>query len=220
MMVTMSSSRPATTTTTKSKASIAALCTLGLVGAGTLFTGTTTTACAAPPDRSRSTEILTPDYPIYRDNVDVYLQRRCGTLDCHGQPGRAYRLYGFAGFRLYNLDAGLVSGQQPTVEPEVRANYQALVALEPEEMTRVMARQGQNPETLIMLRKPLKIERHKGGPAMASDDAGYKCVTAWLRIRTVRPTPDGLDFETIPQQEREAFSPTSKKDCAEAASNP
>ncbi len=205
---------------TSSRASLAFLCTVGLVGGGALFTGTTTTSCAAPPDRQRSTEILVPDYPIYRDNVDAYLQRRCGTLDCHGQPGRAYRIYGFAGFRLYNLDAGLVSGQQPTVEAEVRANFQALVALEPEEMSRVMARQGQEPNTLIMLRKPLKIERHKGGPAMATDDSGYKCVTAWLKIRTVRPTADGLDFETIPPEEREKFPAKAVEDCKDATSNP
>ena len=189
-----------------------------LVALGALVTGST--SCASKPDSRRFTEILQPDYPTYRANVDAYLQRRCGTLDCHGQPGRAYRIYGFAGFRLYNSDAGLVSGQQPTTEDEVRANYQAAVALEPEEMSRLIATQGADPNKLMLLRKPLKIERHKGGPAMAEDDAVYKCVVAWLRVRTIRPTQDGLDFETIPQEEREAFPPKAKVDCEEAQNFP
>jgi hypothetical protein len=72
----------------------------------------------------------------------------------------------------------------------------------------------------MLLRKPLRLERHKGGPAMAEDDAGYKCVVAWLRVRTIRPTADGLDFETIPQEEREGFPPKAKADCEEAQNFP
>lgn len=189
-----------------------------LGGMGAFVTGTT--SCASPPDNKRFTEILQPDYPTYRTYVDAYLQRRCGTLDCHGQPGRAYRIYGFAGFRLYNVDAGLVTGQQPTTEDEVLANYQAAVALEPEEMSRLIATQGADPNMLMLLRKPLRIERHKGGPAMAEDDAGYRCVVAWLRIRTIRPTPDGVDFETIPQEEREELPLRARQDCEEAQSFP
>ena len=189
-----------------------------LGGMGALVTGST--SCASPPDSKRFTEILQPDYATYRTYVDAYLQRRCGTLDCHGQPGRAYRIYGFAGFRLYNLDAGLVSGQQPTTEEEVLANYQAAVALEPEEMSRLIATQGAEPNKLMLLRKPLKIERHKGGPAMSEDDAGYRCVVAWLRLRTIRPTADGLDFETIPEQEREQLPLRARQDCEEAQNFP
>ncbi len=190
-----------------------------LAAGGALFTGGST-SCASPPDKSRVTEIIQPDFITYRDNVDAYIQRRCGTLDCHGQPGRAYRVYGFAGFRLYNEDAGLVSGQQPTTPAEVLANYQAAVALEPEEMSRLMATQGADPKKLLLLRKALRIERHKGGPAMAEDDAGYKCVVAWLRVRVVRPTQDGLDFETILQEEREKLSPNALVDCEEAKNFP
>lgn len=177
-------------------------------------------SCAGKPDTKRTTEILQPDYPTYRDHVDAYIQRRCGTLDCHGQPGRAYRVYGYSGFRLYTEDAGLVSGQQATTEDEVRANYQAAVALEPEEMSRLMATQGAEPNRLLLLRKPLKLERHKGGPSMSEDDSGYRCVVAWLRVRTVRPTADGVDFETIPQEERERLPARAQQDCAEAKDFP
>ena len=197
----------------------AALVGLAVLGAmGALVTGST--SCASPPDNKRFTELLQPDFPTYRDFVDPYLQRRCGTLDCHGQPGRAYRLYGFTGFRLYNLDAGLVSGQQATTPEEILANYQAAVALEPEEMSRVIATQGTDPSKLILLRKALQTERHKGGPAMSPNDDGHRCVLAWLRIRTVRPTSDGLDFEIIPQEEREQLSVSAQQACQVAQSLP
>jgi hypothetical protein len=192
-----------------------------LFGAGALVAGST--SCATAPDGNRRyTEILQPDFPTYSANVDAYLTRRCGTLDCHGQPGRAYRLYGYTGFRLLDADGGalLVSGQQPTTPSEVRANYQAAVALEPEEMTRLMATQGADPNKLILLRKPLKLERHKGGPAMAEDDPGYRCVVAWLRIKVVRPTQDKTDFETILESDRDKLPQRAAQDCLEAQNFP
>lgn len=173
-------------------------------------------ACASTPDENRLTYVITPDYDTYVAYVDAYLTRRCGSLDCHGQPGRAYRIYSREGFRLYSVqDGSLVSGQQPTVPEEQRANFQALVALEPEEMTRLMARQGENPNQLLFLRKPLKIERHKGGPAMAEDDPGYNCVKAWLSI----PVVDGAGLP-IEKANRPTLSANGLRNCAEAASFP
>ena len=153
-------------------------------------------ACASTPDTTRITAIAEPDFNTYVQYVDPYLTRRCGTLDCHGQPGRAYRIYSREGYRLISVqDGSLVSGQQPTTPEEQRANFEALVSIEPEEMSRLMYRQGQDPEQLLILRKPLKIERHKGGPSMANGDEGYRCVTAWLSIPVVDadgPIPAGM----------------------------
>jgi hypothetical protein len=174
------------------------------------------TACASSPDENRLTEVITPDFDTYVSQVDAYLTRRCGSLDCHGQPGRAYRIYSREGYRLYTIqDGGLVSGQQPTQPEEQRANFQALVALEPEEMTRLMARQGENPNQLLFLRKPLKIERHKGGPAMAEDDPGYRCVVAWLQVPVVQG-----DGTPIPKEQRAKLSMNALRNCAEATSFP
>jgi hypothetical protein len=176
----------------------------------------TTLSCASPPDKDRVTDILAPDFETYVQNVDSYLTRRCGSLDCHGQPGRAYRIYSREGYRLYTIeDGGLVSGQQPTRPEEQRANYQALVALEPEEMGRLMARQGENPNVLLFLRKALQIERHKGGPAMAEDDPGYRCVISWLSI----PVVDGSG-NPIPKAQRPELSDNAVRNCATAASFP
>lgn len=182
------------------------------------------TSCAPAPDSERMTDVLQPDYATYKEWVDPYLQRRCGTLDCHGQPGRAYRIFGFAGLRRSDIDAGvdegLVSGVHPTQELEIQANFQSAVALEPEQMSRVIAKQGQDIETLLLVRKPLLLERHKGGPAMSDADDGYRCVEAWLQIRTVRPTADGIDFEVIPENERDQLSDQAKRWCLNAQSMP
>ncbi len=173
-------------------------------------------ACASAPDSGRLTQVIVPDFDTYVANVDAYLTRRCGTLDCHGQPGRAYRIYSREGFRLVQLqDGGLVSGQQPTQPEEQRANFEAFVAVEPEEMTRLMARQGDNPNELLVLRKPLKLERHKGGPAMAEDDPGYRCVVAWLQI----PVVDGNGVP-IPKEQRQKLSANGVKNCQTATDFP
>lgn len=184
-----------------------------------------TASCASVPDAERFTVVLQPDYDVYKNNVDNYLRRRCGTLDCHGQPGRAYRIYGREGFRFYNEDAGLISGVQATTPEEVRANFQAIVGLEPEEMSRVIASQGADVNKLLFLRKPLRLERHKGGPAMAEDDPGYRCVRAWLQIPVVRlvenpDNPEELIPEPIPPNERIGLTPRQIQDCQEAEQFP
>jgi hypothetical protein len=185
-----------------------------------------TTSCGSIPDSGRYTVVLQPDYDVYQKSVDNYLRRRCGTLDCHGQPGRAYRIYGREGFRLYNEDAGLISGVQPTTPEEVKANFQAIVTLEPEEMSRVIAAQGADVNRLLFLRKPLRLERHKGGPAMAEDDPGYRCVKAWLQIPVIRlvPNPENPEgepiAEPIPPGQRIALTPRQLQDCQEAEQFP
>jgi hypothetical protein len=184
--------------------------------AGSLAALAAVVSCASAPDPNRLTEVIVPDFATYVASVDAYLTRRCGSLDCHGQPGRAYRIYSREGYRLYTVqDGGLVSGQQPTTPEEQRANFEALVGLEPEEMTRLMARQGENPDQLLFLRKPLKLERHKGGPAMAQGDPGYLCVVAWLSIPVVQG-----DGKPIPAAQRAKLSANALRNCAEATSFP
>jgi hypothetical protein len=155
--------------------------------------------CASVPDAdSRLTmidgptgTILQPDYVFYRDNLDQYLNRRCGTLDCHGQAGRAYRSYGTRGLRLFDPDARLVPGGQNTTEKERKLNYQSIVALEPEELRRVVAEPSRSPNTWIFLRKPLRLERHKGAEAMRESDDGYLCIAGWAKMRMQTPVDGG-----------------------------
>ncbi len=194
----------------------------GLVGAGGLVGSTA--SCASNPDTERFTAVIQPDYESYRLYVDKYINRRCGTLDCHGQAGRAYRVYGREGFRVRLADGGgnLTSGGQPSTPEEALANFQAIVGLEPEEMSRTMAlvndpdrQEAEGLKRLIFIRKPLRLERHKGGPAMAEDDPGYRCVRAWLAIPVVRP-----DGSPIPPAERPQLSDFDKGYCKQAEDMP
>ncbi len=77
-------------------------------------------------------------------------------------------------------DAGNTPGTTATTQDEIAANYRAVIGLEPEEMTRVVA--GQDPPTtLLILAKPMMLEAHKGGPAFApTGDPGVTCITTWV----------------------------------------
>jgi hypothetical protein len=190
---------------------------LGLVGTASMGGLIALGACSDPPNTGRVTVVLEPDYQAYHDNVDAYLAQRCGTLDCHGQAGRAYRIYSRQGFRLTANDSGLVSGQQPTSDAERMANFEAIAGLEPEELSRVMAAQGADDALLrwIWIRKPLKLERHKGGTVMATGDPGYDCVVGWLRI----PVTDGQG-NPIPAGARAPMSPAAVAACQMALTFP
>ncbi|MFO0640192.1 MAG: hypothetical protein U0183_13320 [Polyangiaceae bacterium] len=159
-------------------------------------------SCASVPDSERKTIFaypdgasLEPDYAIYRNSVNPILERQCGTFDCHGQPGRAYRVYSFQGLRVFNPEAGLKSGITETTEDEIRYNFQSFITVQPEEMMRVMARGGDNPDVLVVLSKPLGNERHKGGNVIARNGSAYKCIAAWLRS----PIGGTLDAESAKQ---------------------
>lgn len=187
-----------------------------LAALGAVATMAAGVSCASAPDADVYTAVIAPDYNVYKESVDPYLVRRCGTLDCHGQQGRGYRIFGAFGLRYVPsfdglpppiedvLEAGAFPGGRDTTETEKRANYEALIALEPEQMSRVMAQNGERPERLLLLRKPSLLERHKGGQVMGqplSGEVGYTCVAEWLR------TPPGGTLSEVGQQKcREAQS--------------
>jgi hypothetical protein len=138
------------------------------------------------------TEVSGPDYGQFKQfaevdgglqvGVSTVLERRCGTLDCHGQVGRPLRIYGQYGLRFQD-DAGDTPGLQPTSENEHEANYQSVIGLQPELMTEV-AQGNAPPLALMLLRKPLQIERHKGGPVLNAGDYGVICISTWLQGQT------------------------------------
>src|SRR5580704_4256481 len=103
-----------------------------------------------PDGGIRVTTILAPDQGQFT-TVSPVFERRCGTLDCHGQVGRPLRIYSGLGLRLPN-DAGNTPGNGATTPDEITDNYRAVIGLEPEEMTRVVA--GEDPpRTLLILAK-------------------------------------------------------------------
>jgi hypothetical protein len=162
-------------------------------------------ACASVPDKDRYTYVgpidqdhtLAPDYAQFKAGPDKYLGKRCGTLDCHGQLGRGMRLYSQTGLRAFDASNGgffpNVSGfANPNgsgngeTEEETRANFVSVVGLEPEVMGAVIAEGGGNPKRLLLLKKPLQLESHKGGKIMIDEsDPGYLCLTSWISGTTL-----------------------------------
>lgn len=139
------------------------------------------------PDPSEITEIDAPSYDQFKGvnlsatqaGVSRLLELRCGTLDCHGQVGRPLRIYGEFGLRFVEGDADNQPGTGATTETEYEANYQSVIGLQPEYMTLVYE-QIYPPEALLLIRKPLQLERHKGGAVFVSGDDAYTCLTSWL----------------------------------------
>ncbi len=163
---------------------------VGYALAASVLVGLFAVACASKPDSDRFTVILAPDQGQFQtQNVSLFLERRCGTLDCHGQPGRPLRIYGSHGLRLQN-DAGRTPTTGDTSIEEQVANFRSVVGLEPEEMSRVVASGGGDPTRLLLLRKPLGCttppcesphgERHRGGTVIGQGDPAYICLTSWL----------------------------------------
>jgi len=143
-----------------------------------------TGACSSSPDTARTTTIITPDYNAFKGtangSVEAFLERRCATLDCHGQVGRPLRLYSRTGLRFAD-DAQNPPGGAGTTETELQANFQAVVGVEPEQTSRVVHDPTNNPpQTLLIVKKPRAMERHKGGQVVIAGDDGDRCLTSWL----------------------------------------
>lgn len=143
-------------------------------------------ACASSPNKDDRLIASGPDavssFAAPVGPVEAVFERRCGSLDCHGQIGRAMRIYGAGGFRLPN-DAGLSPSSGATTGQEITANYKSIVGLEPEQMDKVIREKG-DPYSLLILKKPLNIESHKGGPALVRGDEAETCISSWISGKT------------------------------------
>jgi hypothetical protein len=156
-------------------ASIAALIALG---------GSLLASCASSPDDSKDPRLVvdSADPAAFRLGVDAVFERRCASLDCHGSNARGLRLYSANGLRLAN-DKGNVPGVGPTSADEINANYASVVGLQPEKINAFLEK---NPRTaddayqLIVLTKPLGLERHKGGAALSKGEPAEQCIVTWL----------------------------------------
>jgi len=145
--------------------------------------------------------------------VSLVLEQRCGSLDCHGNVARPLRIYGSRGLRyvpLYTIDEeGQVlenpdakayvdptkaeadgaypgAGGTATTEIEREQTVRALCGLQPEIMRQVVL-DGANPEKLLVLSKPLHLERHKGEKVFERGSLDYACIASWLQSKL----PDG-----------------------------
>jgi hypothetical protein len=110
--------------------------------------------------------------------VSAFMERRCGTLDCHGSMLRPMRLLGRYGLR----DPGQknVTGGAATTAAEIDANYASVCNVDPEQMDKAVADNGNSKENLLVLKKARGIEGHKGGTIVTKGTPGDDCLLGWL----------------------------------------
>jgi hypothetical protein len=125
--------------------------------------------------RQHRTVLVAPTQDTFPVVSDA-LQQSCATLDCHGQAGRALRIYGYGGLRLSSVDTPL---GDPTTDLEYLASYESLVSLEPQALSKVVTGQA-DPNQLSLVRKTRGIEHHKGGQRAITGDVLDRCIVLWL----------------------------------------
>ena len=131
-------------------------------------------ACGVDEGRVNAETALSGD--AFRPVAQVLVDR-CGSLDCHGSKYRNMRLSGFGGAR---IDVDARPDAPETTSAEVDADYQAVVALEPDIFREVIAEGGRDPERLTFFRKGQQKEAHKGGQRIVPGDQADVCVRSWL----------------------------------------
>jgi hypothetical protein len=144
-------------------------------------------SCASAPDPDEAAPMSPPDRGQFIDGgVSAFMERRCGTLDCHGQIGRPLRIYSQNGLR--KTDPNHPDAPRPatatTTFDEETDNYFAVIDLEPEAIGYSNSTKGAYRD-FMLLKKPLGLEnngvRHKGGPVLREvDDPGYTCLVSWI----------------------------------------
>ncbi len=133
------------------------------------------------------TDAVCPPVEDFR-SVSGVLEQRCGTLDCHGDPARPFKLYGRIGLRApitdpdssIDADNYYSGGSEQTTAQEIELNYRSLCGLEPEIITQVTSAEA-SVNDLTLVRKPRLQEKHKGGRIWDEGKPGDKCLVKWLQ---------------------------------------
>ena len=142
--------------------------------------------------------------------VSSMMEKRCGSIDCHGNISRPLRIYGKFGLRNFTTiceapyyprptpsdeawssyvecvaaaqNSLTHSGGRETTTSELEKTIQSIIGLEPERTAKVFDPNDTEfgPYDLMLMRKPLLIERHKGGKLMLRGGAAARCLETWL----------------------------------------
>jgi hypothetical protein len=128
-------------------------------------------ACAGCPDPEATVDGDVLDREAF-DAVSPVLEEGCGSLDCHGDLYRNYRLHGYGGRR---LDPSHRPDSPATTPAEIAANHDATVGLEPELIGDVDLL-GE----LTIVRKARGAEQHEGGAPFPPDGPAERCLLSWL----------------------------------------
>jgi hypothetical protein len=193
-------------------ASAVAACAIACLGAGL-------GACSAVQQQRIGVDAPPSDEAVFGPVADM-LVHRCGSLDCHGQPGRNLRIWGCDGMRLDPNEAPScrkgAQGGGPTTVAEHYATYRSLVGLEPNVMSTVYdgckpaggaypPSDSCHPELLTFVRKARGIEAHKGGQLIdvsgvdGGPDPQDVCIVTWLEGATnTQACSDALSIPSFP----------------------
>jgi hypothetical protein len=153
-----------------------------------LLAATGLTACTDTSQQER--ELALGDEDSFGGLVQPYVGLRCGSLDCHGDAGRALRLFAEDGLR---LRAEL--REQPITIEEVRANVVAFAAVSPDT----------EPAEHLALVKGLAVAAggfaHVGDDVWpTTDDPGYQCLLSWLEGAAAADAPCIAAFDDVAPQ--------------------
>ncbi len=135
-------------------------------------------AAGCRDDLTAEKPLLCPDPDLYREAVQPYVQKRCGTLDCHGNSNRPLRIYGQFGLR-HPAESNFPGGE-PTTTIEADANYLSACGVEPELMSRSLENLGASADQLKFVAKARGQLNHKGGKVVDEGDPGDNCLMGWI----------------------------------------
>jgi hypothetical protein len=161
--------------------------------AAALAVAAVSTGCLSEAERGSAQPFCAPFEPVDDFRlVNNMLERRCGTLDCHGDASRPFIVFGQNAYRRpggqnldppegpTDVDQYYPGGEAATTEFELRGTYESICGLEPEKMDQVVKGE-QPPEHLTLIRKPRLEEKHKGGRIWGTGTReGDACVISWL----------------------------------------
>lgn len=116
---------------------------------------------------------------IFEQSVSPFVERRCGTLDCHGGIARPMRVFGRLGLR--HPDEDNISGGAATTALERAANYTSVCGVDAEKMNESVQNLGNTAEKLLIVTKARGLEKHKGGKVVNENDPGDLCILSWLK---------------------------------------
>src|SRR5262249_12735478 len=122
----------------------------GMIGVGCTVDASKYEALACPPSDPSTFQI-----------VSSVVERRCGTLDCHGSVERPLRIYGQYGLRrpedpgspnVVDYSEYYSGGKEPTTAAELADNAASICGVEPEKMAAVRSGEA-TVDTLTLVRK-------------------------------------------------------------------
>ena len=146
-------------------------------GLGVLLVVGIAVACSAPPSDARFVETV-PDTTTF-PAVAAMLIQSCGSLDCHATVGRNLRIYGDTGLRFSPTDVPSVL--VPTTADEITQDYDAVIGLEPEIMSAVVASHASQPRAAARSTGSRSASRAtRGARSVNAGDARDVCITTWL----------------------------------------